>query len=301
MQSPATSIGVSLRNLLFPTDFSPYSETTLAYGIGLARRYKATLYMVTVVPQEITDYVQPPDPFYLRHSAEKKMASLANLDALQGIRHREFVKEGSVSETVSELIDRLDIDLVVLGTHGRAGMKKLVLGSVAEEIVGSVACPVFTVGPRVPQLASPQPKLQSILYVASLPHASPGALRYAAWLAEQERAHLTLLNVLKMPGDVHSGYPHAEVEMAKTRLAQLLSPEVASSLEMEFIVEVGAPGQQILKVAERQGADLIAMDTHHTSFARAVAHLPWITPHEVICHARCPVLTVNDHALNALR
>lgn len=299
MQSPATSIRVSIQNLLFATDFSPYSETTLTYATGLARRYSATLYTVTVVPQETTDYVQPPDPFYHRHSAEKKMASLANLNLLQGIRHREFVKEGSVAETVSELIHRLEIDLVVLGTHGRSGVKKLMLGSVAEEIISSVPCPVFTVGPRVPALALPQPKLKSILYVTNLLHDSPGALACAAWLAGQEHAHLTLLYVLKTLGDAHSGYPHAEIATTKARLAQLLSPEAAISLETEVIVEAGAPREQILRVAERQGADLIAMGTHHTSFARAASHLPRITPHEVISHARCPVLTVADDDVNA--
>ena len=79
MSSPVASIRVSLRNILLATDFQPCSETALAYGAVLSRRYDATLYTVSVVPEEITDYVQPPDPFYLRHAAEKKMTNLAGL------------------------------------------------------------------------------------------------------------------------------------------------------------------------------------------------------------------------------
>lgn len=292
MQSQSVLTGVSLRNILLSTDFSPCSETALTYGAWLARRFKATLYLVTVVPQEITDYVQPPDPFYLRHSAEKKMAILADQELLQGIRHREFVKEGQVPETLSDLIDRLEIDLIAMGTHGRSGVKKFMLGSVAEEIINSAPCPVLTIGPRVLPLTTQQPALRQILYVTDLLHGSGRDLAYAEWLAEQEHAHLALLHVFKAPAGGRQGYSQSEVEATKTRLVQLLPPETAPSAEC--IVEAGVPGEQILKVAERQGADLIVMGPHHTAFARAATHLPWITPHEVICHAQCPVLTVGD-------
>ena len=294
MHPSAASIRVSLRNILLPTDFSPRSETILAYGVGLARRYDCALYTVTVVPEEITDYVQPPDPFFLRHSAEKKMASLANSILLQGIRHREFVKEGSVTETLSDLIDRLEIDLVVLGTHGRSGMKKLVLGSVAEELVNSSPCSVITIGPEVPPVAQPHAKLQRILYATDLLGRSERALAFALWLAEQDHARLTLLHVLKTPSGAPHAYPQSERELTMRRLADLIPPETAAAVETECIAEIGAPGEQILKVAASQSTDLIVMAPHHTAHARAATHLPWITPHRVLSHARCPVLTVRD-------
>jgi nucleotide-binding universal stress UspA family protein len=294
MNSLATPVRISLRNILLPTDFSPCSETALAYGAGLSRRYDATLYTVSVVPEEICDYARPPDPFYFRHSAEKKITNLAGLDLFHGIKHRELVKEGFVSEVLTDLIDKLKIDLVVLGTHGRGGIKKLVLGSVAEEIVDSASCPVLTVGPRVAPISLPEMKLGRILYATDLLHGSTRALTYAVWLAEQEHAHLTLLHVLKMPTDVATGYPQSEKEMALKRLAQLLPPETTTSVETEFIVEIGAPGEHILNVAEGQTADLIVMGPHHTSYAQVSTHLPWIIPYQVFCHARCPVLTVRD-------
>jgi nucleotide-binding universal stress UspA family protein len=294
MSSPVASIRVSLRNILLATDFSPCSETALAYGAGLSRRYDATLYTVSVVPEEICDYARPPDPFYFRHSAEKKMANLAGLELFKGIKHRELVKEGFISEVLSDLIDRLEIDLIVLGTHGRGGIKKLVLGSVAEEIVESAPCPVLTVGPHVPEKSVPELKLERILYTTDLLHGPTRALTYALWLAEQEHAHLTLLHVIKMPTDVAMGYPQSEKETAMKRLVELLPPETTASVETEFIVEIGAPGEHILKVAESQSADLIVMGPHHTSYVRVSTHLPWVTLHQVLCHARCPVLTMRD-------
>ncbi|MGA8489352.1 MAG: universal stress protein [Terriglobales bacterium] len=294
MSSPVASIHVSLRNILLATDFSPCSEMALAYGAGLSRRYNATLYSVNVVREEITDYVQPPDPFYFRHLAEKKMAKLAELEPFQGIKHRELIKEGVVSKVLSDLIDRLEIDLVVLGTHGRHGIKKLVLGSVAEEIVDSALCPVLALGPSVSPKSVPELKVGRILYATDLLHGSARAFRYALGLAEQERAHLALLHVLKIPRDVHSGYTQSEKEMATKNLMQLLPPETTLSAEPQFFVEIGVPADHILKVAEEQRADLIVMGPHHTSYARVSAHLPWVTPHQVLCHAQCPVLTVRD-------
>jgi len=292
MSSPAVSTGVSLQNILLPTDFSSCSELAFLYASSLCRRYGSTLCTVTVVPEEITDYVQPPDPFYLRHSAEKKMAELAGSEQLQGIKHRQLVREGFVSETLLTLIDRLGIDLVVLGTHGRGGVKKLVLGSVAEEIVESARCPVLTVGPKV--LPKADVKLQRILCAIDLLHGSATELTYALWLTEQEHAHLTLLHVLKPPSHVPPEYAESEKNMTTKRLRQLLPPETSADMEPEFAVEIGTPGEHILKVAERQNADLIVIGPHHTAFARASTHLPWATPHQVLCHARCPVLTVQN-------
>ncbi len=294
MNSLAAPIRIALQNILLPTDFSSCSETALAYGVALCRRYDTTLYTVTVVPEEITDYVQPPDPFYLRHCAEKKMAHLAEMKLFQGIKHREWVKEGFVSDVLSDLIDRLEIDLVVLGTHGRGGIKKLVLGSVAEEIVNCATCPVLTVGPQVSPKLGAELKLRRILYATDLLHDSARALAYAFWLAGQEQAHVTLLHVLNMPTDVSVENRQSQKEMALKRLVQLLPPETSASVGTEFIVEIGVPGEQILKLAEGQNADLIVMGPHHTSFARVSTHLPWIVPHQVLCHAHCPVLTVRD-------
>lgn len=234
------SPNISLRNILFATDFSSSSEAALPYAIALSRRYDSLLNIVSVVPAEICDNAQPPDPFYFRHSAENKMANLVRSGLLQGIKHQELVKEGEegVRQVLSELMQKLKIDLVVLGTRGRGGMKKVLLGSVAGEIVDSAPRPVLTVGP----VASPNPrselKLRSILYATDLLPGSAKALAYALWLAEQEHAHLTLLHILKMPTDVPLEYPEAETDIAMKRLEKLIPPAAEVSSEAEFIVEI---------------------------------------------------------------
>lgn len=287
---------ISLHNVMFATDFSPSSEAALPYAIGLSRRYDSLLNIVSIVPAEICDNAQPPDPFYFRHSAENKMAKLVTSELFQGIKHQELVKEGEgeVSQVLSELMRKPEIDLVVLGKHGRGGVKKLFLGSAAEQIADSALCPVLTVGPHASPKPMPELKLARILYATDLLPGSVRALAYALWLTEHEHAHLALLHVLKMPADVPLEYPEAERKSAMKRLEQLVPIEAGISGDTEFIVEVGAPAEQILKVAEGEGADLIVMGPHHTSHPRLAARLPWVTPHQVLCHSRCPVLTVRD-------
>jgi nucleotide-binding universal stress UspA family protein len=285
---------VSLQNVLLATDFSPCSEAALPYGIGMCRRYGATLYTVSVVSSEITYDVQPPDPFYLRHTAEKKMAKISTSGVFEGIKHRELIKEGfeSVSKVLLDLIDSLQIDLIVLGMHGRNGIKKLVLGSVAEEIVNSAPCPVLTVGPQVPPKMILELKLREILCATDLQPGSARVLSYAQALAKDENAHLTLIHVLNMPADIPREHKDAQRDIAMEQLVQLLLVEADPSLEAQSIVEIGAPQERIPKIAEGLRADLIVMGPHHTSHPRISAHLPWAMVHKVLSHARCPVLRV---------
>jgi nucleotide-binding universal stress UspA family protein len=288
------AMAVSLQNVLFATDFSSSSEAALPYGIGLCRRYGATLHTVSVVSSEITYDVQPPDPFYLRHTAEKNMAKLAASGVLEGIKHHELINEGfdPVSEALLGLIDRLLIDLVVLGLHGRSAIKKLVLGSVAEEIVNCAPCPVLTVGPQVPPKMMSGFKLEKILCATDLQPGSDRVLLYALALAADDNAHLTLLHVLKMPTDSPSEHREAQRDIAMKQLVQLLRPETSPSGELQSMVEFGLPQERIPKVAEDLRADLIVMGPHHTSHPRLSAHLPWAMLHQVLSHARCPVLRV---------
>jgi nucleotide-binding universal stress UspA family protein len=288
--SPAQS---SPRRILFAIDFSACSETALLYGVGMCRRYEATLYTVTVVSAELTFDAQPPDPFYLRHSAEKKMAKIVSSRIFQDIKHFEMVKEGfdSVSQILLELTDRLEIDLIVLGMRERNGLKKLMLGSVAEEIVNCAPCPVLTVGPHVPPNSSSKLKLGAILCATDLQPGSERVLTYALSLADED-AHLTLLHVLKTSTNSDSEQIKAQSEVAMNQLLQLNALKSSPLLEMQSVVEIGAPDERIPKVAEDLHADLIVIGPHHTIHPRIAAHLPWGILHRVLSHAQCPVLRV---------
>ena len=252
-------VHIPIRNILFPTDFSSSSEQALAYGACMARRFGATLNIVTVVPEEIVDYVEPPDPFYLRHSAQKKMAELAHEQILDGVSHREFVEDGQISETIPTLMDRLDIDLLVLAVHIRNQVKQLVVGSAAEQIIHVSPCSVIAVGPNARQPAASQWKLQHILYATDLRAGSGEALAYCFWLGERDHARLTLLHVHRTPS--HGVILDSDRKELLQRIARLLPPD--TSLDAEVIVDRGDPREQILKTAESRDVDLIEIGRAH--------------------------------------
>ena len=219
------------------------------------------------------------------------MESLVAADPFRGVKHRELLREGDVAQVLSDLIEGLEIDLLVLGTHGRGGLKKLLLGSVAEEIVGFASCPVLTVGPHVSALGAAT-NLKRILYATDLQHGSAKSLAFAVQLAEREHAHVTLVHVVKPLTDAPIEYLEAATEDAKKRIVQLIPAE--AGVEADYVVEVGMPAERIARVASEQKADLIVMGAHHGSSARVSAHLPWTTPHQVLSHAGCPVVTVRE-------
>jgi nucleotide-binding universal stress UspA family protein len=285
---------ISLSRILLATDFSSASEVATAYGVGLCRRYKCILYTVTVVPQEITDYVQPPDPFFLRHSAEKTMAEFAASDLLVGIDHHEIIKDGFVVDVIREEIYKHDVDLVVIGTHGYEGIKKLVMGSLAEEIANSVSCPVLTVGPKVALYPAEQIGLKRILVAKSLNQDSIRPLSCALRFAQQEQAKILLVHALVTPPNATEEQIQEQKNTAQAKLAQWLSTEGSQNVESEVIVETGGAANVLEKVARERGADLIVLGAHVGGYPQISTHLPVHISHHLISHAACPVLTVRD-------
>ncbi len=192
-------------------------------------------------------------------------------------------------EVIADVAARNEIDLLILGTHGRTGLPKLLLGSVAEEVFRDVPCPVLTVGADVKE----PPATMAIDKVLL---ATDGSLRssapaYASWLCEQIGAKLTVLHV-------DSKYGLASHEMVLAQLKENLLSVAPKMMELPrkpvLLIEEGEPADKILKKAGALSADIIVLGAHHPHNPRAASHLPWATTAKVIAGAKCPVLTVRD-------
>ena len=205
------------------------------------------------------------------------------------------------------VIRRENVDLLVLGTHGRGGLRKLVLGSVAEEVVRLAGCPVLTVGPNAPPAGSGE--FRNILFATDFGPASTKAFPYALSLAENSQGKLVLLHAIPpaMPnpdlGPASYGpSSYAADEFIKwqrtmrdegtKRLQKLLPTDAKLAPETECVTSDEFLPEAILDVAASHGTDLIVMGADRTSAPWVAAHTPWVHVHEVICKARCPVLTV---------
>jgi nucleotide-binding universal stress UspA family protein len=300
---------VSVKNILLATDFSEVSRRAAPYAAAIASRFGSKIYLVHVMPME------PLMPVPMEHlpapmdrsrvEADREMKEFLRGDWLGETPHEVLLERGPVWDALSELIQRDEIDLLVLGTHGRGGLKKIILGSVAEELFRRASCPVLTVGPAVPAEPEGAREFRQILFATDFGPASLHALPYAISLAKQSKARLILLHVV-MPVpvlDVGSyWYTGTDViEQQKTartryiaRLKELIPPEVKLPFDPEFLVDFDFAPDAIVKIAADSKADLIVMGVNQSAWARASAHLPWATAHEVVCQAKCPVLTVRS-------
>ncbi len=293
MLATATNTRIQFSNILFPTDFSAFSEAALPYAEALARRYEATLYPAHVVPPE-PYHGLPMEPFpvtldYAWRSAEESLAKLAESKQLNGIRHQILLKQGPLWDVIANMTDKYRVDLIVLGTHGRTGLSRLAMGSVAEEIYRRAFCPVLCVGPKVPQETQKSPEFHRILFPTDFSKASLAALPYALTLAEESQARLVLLHMIPL-------VPLADQELVRTKaiekLKVLIPADAAAWCTLEFEVRFEFPAEGILASSLRHCSDVIVLGVQHSGHSRAVSHLPWAIPTEVVAQAVCPVLTV---------
>jgi nucleotide-binding universal stress UspA family protein len=286
---------IAPKKILFATDFSPTSEAALPYAFSLADHYGSNLYFAHVIALEYPDF-PPPDERgtkleEAREFTERELKRLLEAARQKGISCQPLIGEGEIWNVLSEMIHKNDVDLTIVGTHGRRGLKKLRLGSVAEEVLRMAPCPVLTVGPKISETVSADVRLGHVLYpVESVPDASPAAA-YAVSLAEEFRAKLTFIKILEET--VASPDLKAEIqEPVRHWMDDHVPPESALRERTSFELGFGRAAKGILEFASDRGVDLIVMSVQRMDPVIA-AHLPATdTAYEVVCNAPCPVLTV---------
>lgn len=189
---------LSLKNILFATDFSDASEAAVPYALGLARRYGSTILVAHVIPPEVERSIPPgamPKGFdEARFFAEQAMTAFLGCTFLSGAPHEVLLDKGSIAGRICQMVRNRQIDLVVIGTRGRR-LRKFDTDSIAEEIFRTVPCPVLIVGPEVTQKELAKAALQRIVYLTDFSTRSLEALPYAVAFAQDNEALLTFVHV----------------------------------------------------------------------------------------------------------
>jgi nucleotide-binding universal stress UspA family protein len=141
---------VSIHNILFATDFSPAAAAAFSYAVAIANRYQSKLYVAHVISSDSVELLEDEPARVLientRKEAARRMTELLEPLHLPRDRYEIEVAEGVIYEALADIIRRHHMDIAVLGTHGRRAFKKLLMGSVAEEVFRMAPCPVLTVG-----------------------------------------------------------------------------------------------------------------------------------------------------------
>jgi len=289
---------IKLQNILFATDFSLSAQAVLSHALDVARHYGARLYTVNVLPHTPFVEAAQPDPEHIKLLADQQLADLMRSAPVKDVEHTELIEQGEVPEVVSQLVRKHGIDLIVIGTGGRKGLGKLLLGSVAEEIFRHAECPVLTVGPHATRWEI-DGHLQHILFATDFGPESLHVLPYALSLAEENHARLTLLHVAPEPGvalpEPEPGAmpvldPSEVVASTEKQLRALIPEGTQLWHEPAYMVQFGSAAEMIVKIAS-QTADMIVLGVKRP---RALTkHLGEGVAYKVACEAPCPVLSVS--------
>ena len=294
MKALETVTRISLKNILYTTDFSPTAEAAAPYAWELARRYGAKVIALHVRPPEVNGMV-PPESWAAVHEAavlQAKKQAVHLKELFSGIENEVEVTEGGIWDVISRRIEEKKVDLVVTGTHGREGFGKMVMRSHAENILRHSPVPVLVVGPYVRMEPEKTASMKRILFATDFSEASLAALPYALSLAEENQAELDILRVVPPQKSQELVHPSELMDATVRQMKQLVPMEAEAWCKPNYLAEVGEPAQKILQVAELSKADLIVLGVKRVYRALGVTHIPWTTAHKIVAEARCPVLTV---------
>jgi nucleotide-binding universal stress UspA family protein len=294
---------IQLNRILCPIDFSEYSTRALRYAAKMAAWYHARLLVLHVMP-------------LLPRSEASALAGTArvlterNLEAaVAGVRSAEVnvesmvVESGDAAGTILARAESFDADVIVMGSHGRSGVQRVLLGSVVETLLHKTGRPVLAIPAHVdPAHLVSGTALREIVCAVDLGTASLTGLAYALSMAEEANAHLTLLHVIEVPPELlHQPTPpyedydadavRAETEGdALTRLRKLVPEHARDYCTIETAVLEGGVSRQALRLAENRRADLIVVGAHgRNAFDLAVFGS---NSRDILRHATCPVLVV---------
>jgi nucleotide-binding universal stress UspA family protein len=301
---------VAFRHILVATDFSEPSRRALCDATLLAAENHARLSIVHVLhaDRKYAALENPPEIDLDRVEAKKRIEALVDEFGSLHKVDSTFVRHGPVAEHVRLVIEEQAIDLLVIGTHGRGGLRKLALGSVAEELLRVAPCPVMTLGPMAEINAVHHgPGFHRILFATDFGKGSMRALPLALALARAGHAKLTLLHMMPLPAtstSLSAYVPAAEAanefeqwertsrKQAVQELKDCLPAETGLEQELRYVVGTEFLAEGVLTATVNYGIDLVVMGANHTASARMAAHIPWTSVHEVIRNAPCAVLTV---------
>jgi nucleotide-binding universal stress UspA family protein len=293
-----------VNKILHPTDFSECSKHALAHAVRMARRHDAVLHLLNVAPGMGDDPVRTAFSLGAGEEADfetiaeqtrarmGELAEAAGTDDLDvSFEHRRGIAPGPV---INDYASEQDIDLIVMGTHGRRGVGRFVLGSVAEEVVRQAPCSVMTV--RADDTGTPPPTIDRMLVPVDLSEFTVPLHRAALEVAATYSAHIDLLHVIEpLPFPVplvgavtiHDLVPDP-TERSTEQLTRLVETVRHPDVSVTPHVTEGHAARSIIQQADALGADLIMMASHGLSGIEGFL-LGSVTA-RVARRARCPVL-----------
>jgi nucleotide-binding universal stress UspA family protein len=293
---------VHIQQILFPTDFSDTSSAALGHALMLAHRFDAVLTMLhAAAPNETAKDLRFPEVNPAADEFEdtlaEQLAQIVGAGPSRKIRLERVVhRNPDPVEEICSFSSSNNIDLIIMGTHGRTGLSHLLSSSVTEHVVRSANCPVMTVKAGK-QCSEAAPYFDILVPVDFSPY-SQKALRYGRTLAQAFEANLHVLHVFDQPiypahyglGDEVLIQFNPEVQRRSHDEMERLVSQFGAEVRCQIHVREGRAYSEIVRFVEEEECDLVVMGTHGLS---GLEHfLLGGTTEKVMRHASCPVLAV---------
>lgn len=298
---------IAFKEVLCPVDLSDASLRPVTYAAAIASWYGARLTVLHVAPTFEPMQVHPggfeaPVRIVYPMPREEVIAELQRVLEVAGVDANGASLAAEAGDAAATIVDQavaLRADLLVMGTHGRSGFDRLLLGSITEEVLRKAPCPVLTVPPHAPAAAPDAVVFGHVLCPVDFSSASLQAVGFALDLARQAGGSVTLLHVIEWlaehepQANVHFNVPEFRRhlgEAAHERLRTLVPDAARVEGRVEDVVVAGRAYRQILDTARDKSAQLIVMGAQ----GRGAVGLALFgsTTQQVVRHAECPVLTV---------
>lgn len=308
LPGPMMGVSVDVKTILVPLDFSRTAMYALDYAWALAKQLKSQVHLMHVqLPDEAC--AVPGAAHLMRECAESVTFLHQRLGQLDGERGPRFwpenchIRTGHPYQEICNLAKELNVDLIVLGSRGNVGLKRVLLGSTAERVVRFSPCPVLVVHQRkkgkIFDRSAKKFPIRKIVAPIDFSQCSMKGAMYAAFLAREFDAKLCLFHSVQLPAkaiiDRLSPDPLATTNRMSVKNARL---EMQAFRQLDFFrgvktageVRTGYPIEEIYAETKRPDTDLVVISTHGRSgFDRML--LGSVAEHAVR-YAECPVLVV---------
>jgi nucleotide-binding universal stress UspA family protein len=306
---------VALKHVLCPVDLSELSIPALAWAGSIADWYQSQLIVLHVVPTFEPMQVRPAALFdavqfvypMTQDQVEERLRDAMRTAGVTADRARVAAKAGDPGHVIVDEALAVGADLVVMATHGRRGWDRVMLGSVAERVLRSAPCPVFTVPSLAQILAKADTNMRARMPVSAIlcpvdfSSAALHAVEFAMDMANRANASVTFLHVIEWLAEeepretAHFAVPEFRQQLmqnAREQLTALAAHQLHLERGLSVEVAAGRAHRQIARVAAEMKADLIVLGAQGRGGPPLVAL--GSTTEQVVRAAPCPVLTIRS-------
>ena len=298
---------VQIKNIMCLTDLSNFSNRTIDYGLALAKEFDSKLYLSHIVDiPSIALYAEAHiDPVEQQNQIiDHAHTTLADLAGKQDkeVQWEPLVTVGPTVSEISRLVSEKDIDLAISASHGRSGLKRLVLGSVTEELMRTLSCPLLVVrGPEEDGKIEKPPafRLDKIMVGSDFSPDSSFALRYALSLAQEFESEIHLVHVVEPPAyrdhfrsvvEAEKKYHHELLGFLKGKLENMVPEDAGNWCTSKTELLEGQPYSEIIEYAGKNDINLIVLGVRGHGLVETF--FMGSTTDRVMRRAPCPVLSV---------